>query len=46
MPAPTVHLLLAIIAFVCFCLAAFGVASRVNLIAVGLAVWLLSTLVP
>jgi len=41
----TLRLLLLFIAFVCFVLAAFGVTSRVNLTAAGLALWTLSLLV-
>lgn len=42
----TVGLLLIILALVCFLLAAIGVsAGRVNLIAAGLFLWLLSTLI-
>lgn len=37
--------LLYLIAFVCFAIAAFNVAARVNLIAVGLAAWVLPTLI-
>jgi len=33
-------------AAVCFGLAAFGVASRVNLVAAGLLLWVLTALVP
>ena len=43
---PILKLCLLILAFVVFVLAAFNVQSRVNLIAVGLAVWVLSQLVP
>jgi hypothetical protein len=39
----SISLLLVIVALVCFALAAFGVGGRVNLIAVGLFCWLLST---
>lgn len=38
--------LLLLIAFICFVLAAFGVASRVNLIAAGLAAWVATHLLP
>jgi len=41
----TIGLVLALIALGCFLAAAAGVASRVNLVAVGLALWLLSQLV-
>jgi hypothetical protein len=43
---PIVKLCLMILAFVVFILAAFNVQSRVNLVAVGLAVWVLAQLVP
>lgn len=44
---PTVKLALLILAFVAFVLAAFSVAvPRVNLIALGLAAWILTQLVP
>jgi hypothetical protein len=36
---------LAIAAFILFVIAAFPVASRINLVAAGLACWVLSTLV-
>lgn len=39
-------LILLIIAAVCFALAAFNVAARVNLVAVGLFAWVLTALVP
>ena len=42
----TIDLALHLIALVLFVLAAAGVPSRVNLIAAGLAVWMLSLLVP
>jgi len=38
------HLLLVLVAIVCFALAAFGVPARVNLVASGLLFWLVSTL--
>jgi len=41
-----VHAALLLMAFVVFVLAAFGVSARVNLIAVGLALWMLALLVP
>jgi hypothetical protein len=41
----TVGLILAIIALACLIAAAVGVAARVNLLALGLAFWLLSQLV-
>lgn len=34
------------LAFLCFALAAFGVGARVNLVAVGLALWVLTELIP
>jgi hypothetical protein len=34
-----------LLAFVCFVAAAFGVAARVNLVAAGLALWMLALLV-
>lgn len=37
--------ILLILAFICFVLAAFGVTSRVNLVAVGLALWVLTLLI-
>lgn len=37
--------LLYLIAFICFVLAALGVAARLNLVAVGLAAWVLVLLV-
>jgi hypothetical protein len=44
MDAVTVILL--ILAFVCFALAAFNVTARVNLTAAGLALWILTVLIP
>ena len=41
----TVGLVLALIALGCLIAAAVGVASRINLLALGLAFWLLSQLV-
>jgi len=43
---PTVKLVLLILAFVVFILAALGVQSRFNLVAVGLALWVLELLIP
>lgn len=40
----SLHTLLLALAFVCFFLAAFGVGSRINLVAFGLALWVLSLL--
>lgn len=43
----TVELVLLIIAFICFLLATFGVAlGRLNLIALGLALWVLAVILP
>jgi hypothetical protein len=42
----TIHLVLLILAFLCFALAAAGVVSRVNLVAAGLAIWVLSLMLP
>jgi hypothetical protein len=39
-------LIMLILGFVCFAAAAFNVAARFNLIAAGLAFWILSVLVP
>lgn len=39
-------LVLLIIGAVCFGLATFGVASRINLIAAGLLCWILTQLIP
>jgi len=44
--ALTLRLVLIVIAVVCFALAAAGVASRVNLQALGLALWATATLLP
>jgi len=41
-----VHLIALLIALVLFVLAALGVTSRINLIAAGLAVWVLAALLP
>lgn len=41
----TLRLLLLVLAFIAFVAATFGVTSRVNLIAAGLALWMLSLLV-
>jgi hypothetical protein len=40
-----VTFLLLLAGFICFVLTAFGVASRVNLVAVGLALWILVPLI-
>lgn len=43
----TLNLVLRLLAFLCFVAAAFGVPARnVNLVAAGLALWVLSILVP
>jgi hypothetical protein len=42
----TLVVILRVLAFLCFVLAAFGVPSKVNLTAAGLALWMLSLLVP
>lgn len=39
-------LILLVIAFVCFLLAACGVNAKVNLVALGLAAWVLTLLLP
>ena len=41
----SVHLLLLVVAFLLFALAAVGIPSRVNLTAAGLALWVLSLIV-
>ncbi|MGI5288042.1 hypothetical protein ACQEVF_32520 [Nonomuraea polychroma] len=41
-----VVLILLILAFVAFALAAFNVTARVNLVALGLALWVLTVLIP
>lgn len=40
----TLTTLLLVLAFICFILAAVGVSSRVNLVALGLALWVLTLL--
>lgn len=40
----TIQAILLILAFVCFLMAALGLSSRVNLVALGLAFWVLSLL--
>ncbi len=40
-----VNLLLRVLAFVCFLLAALGISSRVNLQALGLTFWVASTFI-
>jgi len=44
--ALTLRMVLILVAVVCFVLAAAGVASRVNLMAAGLACWATATLLP
>jgi hypothetical protein len=39
------HTILLVGAAVCFALAAFGVQSKVNLVALGLLLWVLTTLI-
>jgi hypothetical protein len=39
-------ILLLAAALICFLLAAFGVGGRINLLAVGLALWVLTELIP
>ena len=41
----TIGLVLAVLALICLVCAALGVAARINLLATGLALWLLSQLV-
>jgi hypothetical protein len=41
----SIDLVLYIIAAVCFALAAFGVASRINLVALGLLAWVLTAII-
>jgi len=41
----TLRLVLLVLAFLAFISAAFGVPSRVNLVAIGLALWVLTLLV-
>jgi hypothetical protein len=41
----SVQLVLLILAFVCFIVAAIGIPSRVNLVALGLAFWVLSLII-
>lgn len=38
------HTILLVLALICFLLAAFGVSSRVNLVAIGLAAWVATLL--
>lgn len=39
-------IIMLILGFACFAAAAVGISSRVNLVAAGLAFWILSVLVP
>lgn len=41
----TIAVILEFLAFLCFVAAAFGVQARVNLVAAGLALWILSLLI-
>ena len=41
----TIHLLLFVLAFVCFACAAAGVSARIHLIPLGLALWILTLIV-
>lgn len=41
----TIDLILAFLAFLAFVLAAIGVSSRINLVAAGLALWVLTLLI-
>ncbi len=41
----SLHLVILIVAFVCFALAAAGVTARINLIPLGLALWVLTLIV-
>lgn len=43
--ALTVDVLLLVLAFICFCLAAANVQSRIGLVPLGLAFWVLTLLV-
>lgn len=42
----SIDLILLLLAFVCFLLATFEVTTRVNLIALGLALWVLTLILP
>jgi hypothetical protein len=42
----SLHLLILILSFICFVLAAVGVSARLNLVALGLALYVLAALVP
>jgi len=39
------HLVLLVLAFLCFCFATAGVSARINLIPLGLALWVLTLIV-
>lgn len=41
----SIHLLLYIAAFICFVLATFGVQAKINLVALGLALWVLTLII-
>jgi hypothetical protein len=41
----TITLVLLICAFICFILAAFGVSSKINLVALGLGFWVLTAII-
>ena len=41
----SLHLVLLVLAFVCFALATAGVSARLNLMALGLALWILTLVV-
>ena len=40
-----VHLVILVLAFVCFALATAGVSARINLIPLGLALWVLTLII-
>lgn len=42
----TIDLILLVVAAICFALAAFGVASRVQLVPLGLLAWVLTAIIP
>ena len=42
----TLDLILLIAAAICFALAAIGIASRINLVALGLLLWVLTLIIP
>ena len=41
----SIHLILFVCAAICFALATFGVAARVNLVALGLLFWVLTLII-